>query len=143
MNAFSAEISAEAARFIILFINALSGPDQPIIHLVFTNHPEAHIRSAMQAGIHETSLTTRNNDTAQDVRFFLRLSLDKIRISRPAVFGQPPKLWSSEDEFETLAFKAGGLFVYAAMVIIFISTTGHHPKQRLDLLLRGEVDCRC
>jgi hypothetical protein len=87
----------------------------------------------MQAGIHEISLTTRNNDTVQDVRFFLRVSLDKIRINRPAVFGQPPKPWPSEDEFETLAFKAGGLFVYAAMVIIFISTTGRHPKQRLDL----------
>jgi hypothetical protein len=31
---------------------------------------------------------------------------------------------------------AGGLFIYAAMTINFISIAGHHPKQRLELLLR-------
>ncbi|KAJ8590830.1 hypothetical protein M405DRAFT_815395 [Rhizopogon salebrosus TDB-379] len=104
--------SAEEARLIALFIDVFLRPglaDYPP-DLIFTSRPEAHIRSAMQAGIHEISLTTRNHDTP----------------------------WPSENEFETLAFKAlpGGLFVYAAMVIIFISTTGHHSKQRLDLLLR-------
>jgi hypothetical protein len=90
----------------------------------------------MQASVHEISLTTRDDDTIQEISFFLRVSLDKIRTSRPVVFGHPPKPWPSHDEFETLLFKAGGLFVYAAMAINFISATGHHPRQRLDLLLR-------
>jgi hypothetical protein len=130
---FSAE---EAARLVALLTEMLSGPELPIIHLIFTSRPEVHIRSAMQAGIHEISLTTRNNNTIQDVRFFLRTSLDSVRTSRPAVFGQPPEPWPSDDEFETLIFNAGGLFVYAAMAINFISATHHHPKQRLALLLR-------
>ncbi|OAX33916.1 hypothetical protein K503DRAFT_483129 [Rhizopogon vinicolor AM-OR11-026] len=130
---FSAE---EAARLVALLTDTLSGPDLPIIHLIFTSRPEGHIRTAMQASVHEISLTTRDDDTIQDVRLFLRVSLDKIRTSRPAVFGHPPKPWPSHDEFETLAFKTGGLFVYAAMAINFISATGHHPRQRLDLLLR-------
>ncbi|KAJ8590822.1 hypothetical protein M405DRAFT_932555 [Rhizopogon salebrosus TDB-379] len=129
---FSAE---EAARLVALLTEMLSGPELPIIHLMFTSRPEVHIRSAMQAGIHEISLTTRDDDTIQDVRFFLRSSLDNLRTSRPAVFGQTPKPWPSEDDFETLAFKAGGLFVYATMAMNFISAAGHHPQQRLALLL--------
>jgi hypothetical protein len=130
---FSAE---EAARLVALLTEMLSGPELPIIHLIFTSRPEVHIRSAMQAGIHEISLTTRNNNTIQDVRFFLRASLDNVRTSRGAIFGRPPEPWPSDDEFETLIFKAGGLFVYAAMAINFISATRRHPKQRLTLLLR-------
>jgi hypothetical protein len=130
---FSAE---EAARLVALLTDMLSGPDLPIIHLIFTSRPEVHIRSTMQAGIHEISLTTRDDDTIQDVRFFLRASLDSIRTNRGAIFGRPPEPWPSDDEFETLIFKAGGLFVYAAMAINFISATRHHPKQRLALLLR-------
>jgi hypothetical protein len=90
----------------------------------------------MQAGVHEIPLTTRDDDTIRDVRFFLRTSLENIRINCLTVFGQPLIYWPSEDEFETLTFKAGGLCICAAMVINFISTAGHHPKQRLELLLR-------
>ncbi|KAG0706462.1 hypothetical protein DFH29DRAFT_995847 [Suillus ampliporus] len=127
----------EAARLVALLTKTLSGPDLPIIHLIFTSRPELHIRTrAVEAGLHEIPLTTSDTDTIQDVRFFLRASLDKIRTSRPTVFGQPPKPWPSDDEFETLAFKAGGLFVYAAMAISFVSTTGYPPQHRLDLLLR-------
>ncbi|KAJ8590819.1 hypothetical protein M405DRAFT_141204 [Rhizopogon salebrosus TDB-379] len=129
---FSAE---EAARLVALLTEMLSGPNLPIIHLVFTSRPGVHIRSAIQADIHEISLTTRDDDTIQDVRFFLRSSLNNVRTSRPAVFDQPPKPWPSEDDFETLAFRAGGLFVYAAMAMNFISAAGHHPEQRLALLL--------
>ena len=132
---FSAE---EAERLVTLLKETLSGPDLPIIHLLFTSRPEAHIRTAMEPGVHEISLTTRDDNTVQDVRFFLRASLDRIRTSRPVIFGQPPMPWPSDDEFETLASKAGGLFVYAAMAMNFISSTGHHPQKRLDLLLRGQ-----
>ncbi|KAG1726605.1 hypothetical protein EDB19DRAFT_2042996 [Suillus lakei] len=128
--------SEEAARLVTLLTDALAGPDLPSIHLIFTSRPEAHIRTAMPSCVYEILLTTRDEDTIQDVRFFLRTSLDKTRTSRPAVFGQPPVPWPSEDEFETLAFKAGGLFVYAAMAMNFISAAGHHPRERLDLLLR-------
>lgn len=126
----------EAARLVALFTETLSGPDLPTIHLVFTSRPEAHIRTAMSADVRHISLTTRDADIVQDVRYFLRASLDNIRTSHSAVFGWPPMPWPSENEFETLAFMAGGLFVYAAMVINFLSPVGHHPQQRLDLLLR-------
>lgn len=125
----------EAARLATLFTEMLSGPDLPTIHLIFTSRPEAHIRAAMPPGVRQISLTTRDADIVQDVRFFLRTSLDNIRTSRSAVFGRPPKPWPSEAEFETLAFKAGGLFVYAAMAINFLSPVGQYPQQRLDLLL--------
>ncbi|KAG1726603.1 hypothetical protein EDB19DRAFT_2042995 [Suillus lakei] len=128
--------SEEAARLVTLLTDALAGPDLPSIHLIFTSRPEVHIRTAMPSGIYEILLTTRDEDTIQDIRFFLRTSLDKTRTSRPAVFGQPPVPWPSEDEFETLVFKAGGLFVYAAMATNFISAAGHHPQERLNLLLR-------
>ncbi|KAG1764189.1 hypothetical protein EV702DRAFT_1283349 [Suillus placidus] len=128
--------SDEAARLVTLLTDTLAGPALPFIHVIFTSRPEAHVRAAMPSGVHEILLTTRDKDTIQDVRFFLRTSLDKTRTIRPAVFGQPPFPWPSEDEFETLVFKAGGLFVYAAMAMNFISAAGHHPQERLELLLR-------
>lgn len=128
--------SEEAARLAALFMEMFSGPDLPTIHLIFTSRPEAHIRTAMSSGVRQISLTTRDADIVQDVRFFLRASLDNIRTSRPDVFGRPPKRWPSEAEFETLTFQAGGLFVYAAMAIKFLSPVGQYPQQRLDLLLR-------
>ncbi|KAG2750419.1 hypothetical protein P692DRAFT_201804477 [Suillus brevipes Sb2] len=128
--------SEEAARLVTLLTGTFAGPVLPFIHVIFTSRPEAYIRAAMPSGVHEILLTTRDKDTIQDVRFFLRTSLDKTRSIRPAVFGQPPFPWPSKDEFETLAFKAGGLFVYAAMAMKFISAAGNHPQERLELLLR-------
>ncbi|KAG1766338.1 hypothetical protein EV702DRAFT_794981 [Suillus placidus] len=125
--------SEEAARLVTLLTDAVAGPDLPVIHVIFTSRPNA---AAMPSGVHEILLTTRDDDTIRDVRFFLRASLDKTRTICPTVFGQPPIAWPLEDEFETLAFKAGGLFVYAAMAMNFISAAGYHPQERLELLLR-------
>ncbi|KAG2340870.1 hypothetical protein BDR05DRAFT_1002248 [Suillus weaverae] len=125
--------SEEAARLVTLLTDALAGPDLPVIHVIFTSRPYA---AAMPSGVYEIILTNRDDDTIRDVRFFLRASLDKTRTICPTVFGQPPITWPLEDEFETLAFKAGGLFVYAAMAMKFISAAGHHPQERLELLLR-------
>ncbi|KAG1723047.1 hypothetical protein EDB19DRAFT_1953358, partial [Suillus lakei] len=94
--------SEEAARLVMLLTYALACPDLPFIHLIFTSRPEAHIRTVMPSGVYEILLTTRDEDAIQDVRFFLRASLDKTRTSRPTVFGQPPVPWPSEDDFETL-----------------------------------------
>ncbi|KAG1811723.1 uncharacterized protein BJ212DRAFT_1589215 [Suillus subaureus] len=127
--------SEEAARLVTLLSDALRGPDLPFIHVVFTSRPEPHILAAMPSPVYEILLSTRDENTIRDVRFFLRASLEKTRTIRPAVFGQPPIPWPSEEEFETLAFKVGGLFVYAAMAVNFISAAGHHPQERLDFLL--------
>ncbi|KAG2106107.1 hypothetical protein BD769DRAFT_152996 [Suillus cothurnatus] len=128
--------SEEAARLVILLTDALAGPELPCIHIIFTSRPEAHIRAAIPSGVHEILLTTRDQDTIQDVRYFLQASLDETRTTRPAIFSRSPISWPSEDDFETLAFKAGGLFVYASMAMNFISTAGYHPQERLELLLR-------
>ncbi|KAG1723059.1 hypothetical protein EDB19DRAFT_371829 [Suillus lakei] len=130
--------SDEAARLVKLLTNALADPDLPVIHVIFTSRPEAHIGAVMSSGVYEITLTTRDEDTIRDIRFFLRASLDKTRTTRPSLFDQEPLPWPSEDEFKTLVFKAGGLFVYAAMAMNFISAIGHHPQTRLDLLLREE-----
>ncbi|KAG0693102.1 hypothetical protein DFH29DRAFT_881724 [Suillus ampliporus] len=118
--------SEEAARLVALWIETLSGPDLPFIQLFLTSRPDAHIRAAMQGSVHEIILTSRDEDTIHDIRFrvFLRTSLDKIRTSRSAIFRQPFIPWPSQDDFEALASKAG---------------VGHHPQQRLDLLLREKL----
>ncbi|KAG1726567.1 hypothetical protein EDB19DRAFT_225526 [Suillus lakei] len=128
--------SEEATRLVKLLTDALADPDLPVIHVIFTSRPEAHIGAAMSSSVHEIPLTPRDEDTIRDVRFFLRASLDKIRTTRPILFDQPTIPWPPVDDFETLAFKAGGLFVYAAMAMNFISAAGHHPQERLNLLLR-------
>jgi hypothetical protein len=127
----------EAESLITLLTDALTDPDLPVIHVIFTSRLEERIRTTMPSGVHEILLTTRDEDTVRDVRFFLRASLDKTRTIHPAVFSQSlPDPWPLEDEFETLAFKAGGLFVYAVVAMNVISAPGHHPQERLDFLLR-------
>ncbi|KAG2062616.1 hypothetical protein BDR04DRAFT_975255, partial [Suillus decipiens] len=128
--------SEEAARLVTLLSDALRGPDLPFIHVIFTTRPEPHILAAMPSPVYKILLTTHDKHTIRDVRFFLQASLEKTRTTRPTIFGQPPIPWPSKKEFETLAFKAGGLFAYAAMAVNFISAAGHHPQERLDLLLR-------
>ncbi|KAG1881163.1 hypothetical protein F4604DRAFT_1953715 [Suillus subluteus] len=125
----------EAARLVKLLIETFSSPDMPNIHLLFTSRPQMHIRAAMQADIHEIPLIAGDDATLRDVRVFLRVSLDNIRTTRPDHFGQPPRSWPSEDKFEILVSNASGLFVYAALVIGFISAAGHPPQQRLNHLL--------
>ncbi|OJA14139.1 hypothetical protein AZE42_06721 [Rhizopogon vesiculosus] len=132
---FSAE---EAAGLANLFTDNLSRSGLPVIHLLFTSRPEARICTAMQVPIYEILLTTEDENTVQDVRFFLRTSLDTIRRSRPVVFSQQSGPWPSSHAFEALTSRAAGLFVYAATAINFISAPGHHPQQRLDLLLRSD-----
>lgn len=127
----------EAKRLITLLTDALADPDLPVIHVIFTSRPKECIRTIMPSGVHEIILTTGDEDTVRDIRSFLRASLDKIRTIHPAVLSQSlPDPWPLEVEFETLVFKAGGLFVYAVMAINFISAAGHHPQERLDVLLR-------
>jgi hypothetical protein len=128
--------SEEVARLVTLLTDTLVGPILPFIHVIFTSRPEAHVCAAMPSGVHEILLTTCDKDTIQDVHFFLQASLDKTRSIHPAIFGRPPFPWPSKDEFETFAFKVGGLFVYTAMAMKFISTAGNHPQERLELLLR-------
>ncbi|KAG1767153.1 hypothetical protein EV702DRAFT_1282681 [Suillus placidus] len=129
-------VQFQAARLVKLLTESFSGPDLPNIHLLFTSRPQLHIRAAMQTDIHEIPLITGDDATLRDVRVFLRVSLDNIRKTRPDHFGQPLMPWPSEHEFETLVSNAGGLFVYAALVISFISAAGHPPQQRLNHLLR-------
>ncbi|KAG1736047.1 hypothetical protein EDD22DRAFT_959847 [Suillus occidentalis] len=126
----------EAERLITLLTDALADPDLPVIHVIFTSRPKECIRTTMPSGVHEIILTTRDEDAIRDIRSFLRASLDKTRKIHAAVLSQSlPDPWPLEDEFETLAFKAGGLFIYAVMAINFISAAGHHPQERLDVLL--------
>ncbi|KAG2136205.1 hypothetical protein BD769DRAFT_404560 [Suillus cothurnatus] len=126
----------EAARLVKLLTETFSSPNLPNIHLLFTSRPHTDICAAIRPDIREILLITDDDATLQDVRIFLRVSLDNIRTTRPNHFGQPPRSWPSENEFETLVSNAGGLFVYAALVISFISATGHAPQQRLKHLLR-------
>ncbi|KAG1750331.1 uncharacterized protein EDB91DRAFT_1243916 [Suillus paluster] len=99
-ESFSAE---EAARLVLMLTETLAGPDLPIIYLIFTSRPEPHIRAVMRDCVHEILLTTDDEDTIRDVRFFLRASLDSTRTSHPVIFGQPPTPWPSEDYQQIIA----------------------------------------
>ncbi|KAG2065204.1 hypothetical protein BDR04DRAFT_1145486 [Suillus decipiens] len=110
----------EAARLVVLLTDTLVGPDLPFIHVIFTSRPEAHIRAAIPSGVYEILLTTRDKKIPYRIQ-------DTGSSSHS--FCQLPTPWPLEDEFETLAFKAGGLFVYAAMAMNFISAPGH-PREK-------------
>lgn len=104
------------------------------IRLFITSRPEHHIITAFQAvGI---SPRTAFDTSKRDVETYLRKELPDI----------PEKLglgdasdWISEEEIALLISRAGGLFVYAVVIIRFIEDSDAlDPRQQLDVLLQED-----
>lgn len=68
-----------------------------------------------------------------DIRLFLNEKFAEIKETHPLAHFID-KLWPSADLISTLVEKSSGQFIYAAVVIKYISYPSAHPMQRLEIV---------
>jgi hypothetical protein len=112
----------------------------PEVKFFITGRPEPLIREGFQLKslrpitdvlkLHDVERSSVN----KDIRLYLRTELTNIREWREAQCAFPEE-WPSPRCLDILCEKAAGLFIYASMVIGFVSSKFHPPTERLDLII--------
>ncbi|KAF8968502.1 hypothetical protein BDZ97DRAFT_353589 [Flammula alnicola] len=69
----------------------------------------------------------------KDIRLFLNDKFAEIKVSHPFkhLIGSS---WPPEDVVDNIVGKSSGQFIYASVVINFVSSPRHHPVQRLEIV---------
>jgi len=73
-------------------------------------------------------------ESRDDVQTYLQLKIKEIKDQHP-FRAYIPSSWPSDEMMKILLTKSSGQFVYAAMVIDYISSIYHRPTDRLDIIL--------
>ncbi len=114
---------------------------------VFTNHIRLRflIASRPEPQISETFRTqpldqhhyhiTLDNDCREELKQFLRSKFDEMCKRRLDLMSVEHP-WPSEEDLETLAYRASGQFLYANTVVRFIDSDMAHPTHQLALILQ-------
>ena len=100
--------------------------------------PELEISAAMGDGKIREGLTHLPLDadimSRDDIRRFLQDKFDKIWLTHP-IRPDLPLSWPSSEDIDTLVDKSSGQFIYASIVVKFISSCWHRPDHRLEIIL--------
>lgn len=110
----------------------------PLLKFFITSRPEPRIQRGFRPDalgkvtrpmlMHEIDSTEVHND----LRLFVKVELTRVKQVRSEIAF--PVVWPQEDEVETLATSAAGLFIFAATIIKYIENTPGSPCTRLDIL---------
>lgn len=122
-----------AQELVVILTKALQELSLPIRFFI-TSRPEHHIITAFEAaGISSRAVV---DSSEQDVETFLRKELPTV----PRKLGlRDMSHWISEHEIRILASRAGGLFIYAAVVLGFLTDLDAlDPREHLDVLLQED-----
>jgi len=104
--------------------------------------PEAHIRGAFQTHIAEPSLKICLPDkyySDDDIRTFVVGKFQAVVRSHRAFVDFPP-CWPGEEVIRQLVKKSSGHFIYAAVVMNYISVSDENPVERLNIILGSLKD---
>ncbi|KAF8956887.1 hypothetical protein BDZ97DRAFT_1925054 [Flammula alnicola] len=115
---------------------ALRDADLPILFLV-ASRPEQHLSMAFNLRKVTDILTRLALDDKylpdEDIRLFLNDKFAEIKISHPFMH-LIDSSWPAEDILYSLIEKSSGQFIYASVVMKFVSSPRHHPAQRLEVI---------
>lgn len=105
------------------------------VRIFITSRPETAIRFGFRQMGEDThrNFALHSIDqaiTEQDIRVFLSHELDCIRKERGAQPG-----WPSDQDIQTLAHRAQGLFIYAATCLLYIRNSKYSPPEKSLLRL--------
>jgi len=96
----------------------------PFIFLV-TSHPELGISAAMGDGKIQEGLThlPLDNDitSRNDIRCFLEDKFEETCLTHP-IRSDLPSYWPLRKDINTLVYKSYGQFIYASMIVKFVSS---------------------
>jgi hypothetical protein len=125
----------------LLVVLAAQSCDLPkFVRIIITSRDEFNIRATFVTRSHiliqELDISADHN--SQDILTFLCAQLMAIRLVNTSL-SLPPD-WPGDSALHMLAEHAVGLFICASTACRFIN--GPDPPNRLDILLRDDIDCR-
>ncbi|KAF8956897.1 hypothetical protein BDZ97DRAFT_144833 [Flammula alnicola] len=116
--------------------DALRDKDLPVLFLI-ASRPEQHLTMAFSSRKVADILTRLPLDDTyfpdKDIRLFLNDKFAEIKIGHPFRHLIDPS-WPAADVLESLVEKSSGQFIYASVVMNFVSSSRHHPVQRLEVI---------
>ncbi|EKM60431.1 uncharacterized protein PHACADRAFT_189565 [Phanerochaete carnosa HHB-10118-sp] len=107
----------------------------PWLHVFAASRPEPHILSVLASPgsadlVHHRRLDDTLMDGSDDVKRYLSDVVPKIPSYADFLRKHP-------DALERLARRAGGLFIFARIVVNFFDTIHDHPEEQFELVLSG------
>lgn len=134
IDAFDECDQAQAEELIGILIKASQALPLPL-RLFLTSRPEHHLITAFERV--EISPRSIADTSKADVEIYLRQELPDI--PRRLGIRDMSSDWITETEIATIVRQAGGLFVYASVVVRFIGyRAALNPRKRLEILLRDD-----
>ncbi|KJA20326.1 hypothetical protein HYPSUDRAFT_816685 [Hypholoma sublateritium FD-334 SS-4] len=104
---------------------------------IFSSRAESHLQMAFNSPRVDNILRRLALDTdyrtAGDIRLFLNVSFDAIKSTHPLKSSIIPK-WPEPSLVEEIVDKSSGQFVYASVVIHFISSPRLNPVHQLEII---------
>jgi len=109
----------------------------PLIFLI-CSRPEQHITLAFSTGVLPSMTASVALDETylpdEDIRLFLIDKFQQIK-STHWLRGYIPPQWPLPDVLHELIEKSSGQFIYASIIIGYVSSIRHKPVDRLDIVL--------
>lgn len=127
----------DQTQIVHVFGKFLKEKNLPIV-VFFSSRPEPHLKSAFNSPDIAPNLLKMPLDTHylpdQDIRLLLDDAFGQIKSKHPLAYNLAPD-WPSPDVVQEIVDKSSGQFIYASVVLKFISSLRHHPAQQLDMVL--------
>lgn len=124
-------------KILELIFRALNEWRVPFLFLV-ASRPEADIkvvfdRPLLAAILHSISLNDEYLPDV-DIELFLRDKFKECCITHPFQRNIPPE-WPTDSAIHTLVRKSSGQFIYASVVVKYVTSIRHYPHRRLEVIL--------
>ncbi|KAF5326734.1 hypothetical protein D9619_003948 [Psilocybe cf. subviscida] len=118
----------------------VSGKDSPVIFML-ASRPEANLRMSFNRIQHSISRVYLDSsyDPSGDIRRFVVDKFDEIRTTHPFGFSLPQD-WPQRSTINAIVTKSSGQFIYAAMVMRYVSSPYCDPAISLDNVCHSQSE---
>ncbi|KAF9472893.1 hypothetical protein BDN70DRAFT_925448 [Pholiota conissans] len=117
--------------------NALRFHNLPLIFLI-ASRPEQNINhtfcSTPLSGLWRSVVLDDTYKPNDDIRLFLTDSFHEIKTTHPYHYSIP-ETWPSQSDIDTLVEKSSGQFIYASLVVKYVSAPSDRPSRLLDVIM--------
>ncbi|KAF8166186.1 hypothetical protein BJ912DRAFT_245633 [Pholiota molesta] len=117
--------------------NMLRNENLPLIFLI-ASRPEQHLtltfNSSPLSGLWRSLVLDDSFKPDDDIRLFLEESFQEIRTTHP-YRNLLPALWPGPSDLDTLIRKSSGQFIYASVVVKYVSAPIDRPHRRLEVIM--------
>ncbi len=108
------------------------------LRILIASRPEQHLRMTFNSLVPKLLLSrlalSDHYSASKDIRVFLQSKFEWLKTHHPMRYVIPSS-WPGDRTVENLVTKSSGQFIYASLVIKYISPICHRPTDRLDTIL--------